>query len=65
MNLTTSISVREYNAGTLSHMVQSRRDVPHQAHQEEGELQDGVRKEIQSAHELVIPCHGVEVDNEG
>lgn len=45
-------------------MVQRRRNVPHQAHQEERDLQDGVRKEIQASYQLVIPRHRVEIDEE-
>ena len=47
-----------------SHVVQGRRNIPHQAHEKERYLQDGIRKEVHSAHQLVIPRHTIEVDEE-
>ena len=46
-------------------MVERRRDVPHEAHQEERDAQDGIGKEIQPSYELIIPSYGIEVDKEG
>ncbi len=48
-----------------SHVVQSRRNVPHQAHQEERDLQNRIREEVQPSHQRVIPRHRVEIDEEG
>jgi len=46
------------------HLIESGRDVPHQAHEEEGDLQDGIGKEVQAVHELVIPGGLLKVDDE-
>lgn len=47
------------------HSIQSWRDVPHQAHQEERNLQDRVGQEVHPPHELIIPGYGIKVDEEG
>ena len=45
-------------------MIQSRRDVAHEAHHEKGYLEDRIRNEVHSADDFIIPRHGVEVDEE-
>ena len=47
------------------HMIECRCDVPHETHQEEWNAQDGIGEEIQPAYQLIIPSHGIEVDEEG
>ena len=65
MNLKLSVSAWASIAMAHLHMVQSRRDVAHQAHEEEWHLQDGIGDEVQSSYQLVVPCHRIEVDEEG
>ena len=46
-------------------MIEGRRDVPHEAHQKEWGPQDGIGQEVQPSYQLIIPSHGIEVDEEG
>ena len=46
------------------HVIQGWRDIPHQAHQEKGNLQNRVCEEVHPSDKLVIPGHGIEVDEE-
>lgn len=48
-----------------SQVVQSRRDVAHHCHQEERYLENVVGHEIQTLNHFIIPCHRVEVEDEG
>lgn len=45
-----------------SHVVESGRNISHQTHKEERNLQNLVGDEVQTLHERVIPGHSVEVD---
>ena len=62
--LISSLAVRVIEIRETSHAVQSRRDIPHQAHEEERDLQDGICQEFHPAHQRVIPCHAIKVDEE-
>lgn len=47
------------------HMIQCWRDVSHQAHEKERDLQDRGCNELHPSHQLIIPRHRIEVDEEG
>lgn len=45
-------------------IVQSRRDVSHQGHEEERDLKDMVCHEVQAFHNLLIPIDRIEINDE-
>jgi len=45
-------------------IVQCRRDVPHQGHQEQGNLKDVFFEKVKAMNELIIPCDRVEAEEE-
>lgn len=51
--------------GVHEHVVQRGGDVAHEAHEEEGDLQHRVGDEVQAPDQLIVPGHGVEVEDEG
>lgn len=51
--------------GVHEHVIERGRDVAHQAHEEEGDLQHRVCDEVQAPDQLIVPGHGVEIEDEG
>lgn len=43
-------------------MIQCRRDVSHQAHEKERQLKHGFGYKVHPAHQLIVPCRCLEVD---
>lgn len=48
----------------LVHVIQRRRYISHQAHEKERHLEYGIGDKVQTAHQLIIPCRRLEVDEE-
>ena len=51
--------------GIHEHVIEGGRDVAHEAHEEEGDLQHRVGDEVQAPDQLIVPGHGVEIEDEG
>lgn len=51
--------------GSHEEVVEGRGDVAHEAHEEEGELEDVVLDEAETADERVVPGYAVEGEEEG
>lgn len=45
------------------HFIQCRSDVPHQRHDEEGDMEDRLGEEVETLNEGVVPSYTLEVDN--
>ena len=50
--------------GIHEHVIERGRDVTHQAHEEEGDLEHRVGDEVQAPDQLIVPGHGVEIEDE-
>lgn len=54
----------ETGRGFTVQIVQSGRDVAHQGHEEEWDLEHMVCHEVQASHKFLIPSYSIEVDDE-
>ena len=51
--------------GIHEHLIQRRGDVPHEGHQEEGNLEDRVLEKVQAINHRIVPLGVVHVHEEG
>lgn len=64
MNLKNMSNEAHLRREICSHMIQGWRYIPHQAHQEERDLQNRIREEVQPVDDLIVPGDRIEIHHE-